>query len=123
AAVIVALVLLGRWLEARAKGRTSEAIKRLVDLQPRTARVAREGRIVDIPIDQVLGGDLVDLRPGERVPVDGEVVEGSSWIDESMITGEPVPVEKSAGSAVVGGTVNQHGALTLRATAVGAQTV
>ena len=123
AAVIVALVLLGRWLEARARGRTSEAIKRLVGLQPRTARVAREGRVVEIPIDEVVGGDLVDLRPGERVPVDGEVVEGRSWIDESMITGEPVPVEKSAGSEVVGGTVNQQGALTLRATAVGGQTV
>ncbi|MGY1458384.1 heavy metal translocating P-type ATPase [Luteimonas sp. A534] len=123
AAVIVALVLLGRWLEARAKGRTSEAITRLVGLQPKVARVVRDGRAVDIPIGEVVDGDLVELRPGERVPVDGEVVEGSSWIDESMITGEPVPVEKSAGSAVVGGTVNQQGALTLRATAVGAQTV
>ncbi|MGY1530967.1 heavy metal translocating P-type ATPase [Luteimonas sp. A649] len=123
AAVIVALVLLGRWLEARAKGRTSEAITRLVGLQPKVARVLRDGRAVDIPIGEVVDGDLVELRPGERVPVDGEVVEGSSWIDESMITGEPVPVEKSAGSAVVGGTVNQQGALTLRATAVGAQTV
>ncbi len=123
AAVIVALVLLGRWLEARAKGRTSEAITRLVGLQPKIARVLRDGRAVDVPIGEVVDGDLVELRPGERVPVDGDVVEGSSWIDESMITGEPVPVEKSAGSAVVGGTVNQQGALTLRATAVGAQTV
>ena len=123
AAVIVALILLGRWLEARAKGRTSEAIKRLVGLQPRQARVTRNGQVVEIPIDEVTGGDLVHVRPGERVPVDGEVVEGTSWIDESMITGEPLPVEKSPGSQAVGGTVNQQGALVLRATAVGGQTV
>ncbi len=123
AAVIVTLILLGRFLEARARGRTSEAIQRLVHLQPRIAHVARDGRIVDIPIDEVVVGDLVELRPGERVPVDGEVVEGSSFVDESMITGEPIPVEKTAGNTVVGGTVNQKGALTLRATAVGAQTM
>ncbi|MBJ6978894.1 heavy metal translocating P-type ATPase [Luteimonas sp. MC1895] len=123
AAVIVALVLLGRWLEARAKGRTSEAIKRLVGLQPKLARVVRDGVSAEIPIGEVRPSDLVELRPGERVPVDGAVVEGRSYVDESMITGEPVPVEKSAGAAVVGGTVNQQGALTLRATAVGAQTV
>ena len=123
AAVIVALVLLGRWLEARARGRTSEAIQRLVGLQPKRARVSRAGRSVEIPIGEVVPGDLVELRPGERVPVDGEVVEGRSFIDESMVTGEPVPVEKRPGAAVVGGTVNQQGALTLRATAVGAQTV
>ena len=123
AAVIVALILLGRWLEARAKGRTSEAIKRLVGLQPRQARVTRDGQVIEIPIDEVADGDLVHVRPGERVPVDGEVVEGSSWIDESMVTGEPVPVEKSPGSGVVGGTVNQKGALVLRATAVGGATV
>ncbi len=123
AAVIVTLILLGRFLEARAKGRTSEAIQRLVGLQARVAHVSRDGRIVDIPIDEVVVGDLVELRPGERVPVDGEVVEGSSFVDESMITGEPIPVEKTAGNTVVGGTVNQKGALTLRATAVGAQTM
>jgi len=123
AAVIVTLILLGRFLEARARGRTSEAIQRLVHLQPRIAHVARDGRIVDIPIDEVVVGDLVELRPGERVPVDGEVVDGSSFVDESMITGEPIPVEKTAGNTVVGGTVNQKGALTLRATAVGAQTM
>ena len=92
AAVIVALVLLGRWLEARAKGRTSEAIKRLVGLQPKLARVVRDGTGVEIPIGEVRPGDLVELRPGERVPVDGEVVAGRSYVDESMITGEPVPV-------------------------------
>ncbi|EBN9931046.1 gold/copper-translocating P-type ATPase GolT [Salmonella enterica] len=123
AAVIVALILLGRFLEARAKGRTSEAIKRLVGLQARVAHVLREGRIVDIPVDEVVLGDCVEVRPGERIPVDGEVTEGRSFVDESMITGEPIPVEKSAGSAVVGGTVNQKGALTLRATAVGGQTM
>ena len=121
AAVIVTLVLLGRLLEARAKGRTSDAIRRLVGLQPRVARVVREGRAVEIPVGDVVQGDLVDVRPGERVPVDGEVVAGESWVDESMITGEPVPVAKSLGSGVVGGTVNQTGAFTLRATAVGAQ--
>ncbi|WP_312256026.1 heavy metal translocating P-type ATPase [Stutzerimonas nitrititolerans] len=123
AAVIVALILLGRFLEARAKGRTSEAIKRLVGLQAKVAHVVREGRTVDIPITEVVLGDLVEVRPGERVPVDGEVTEGGSFVDESMITGEPIPVEKRAGSTLVGGTVNQNGALTLRATAVGGQTM
>lgn len=121
--MIVALILLGRFLEARAKGRTSEAIKRLVGLQARVAHVLREGRIVDIPVDEVVLGDCVEVRPGERIPVDGEVTEGRSFVDESMITGEPIPVEKSAGSGVVGGTINQKGALTLRATAVGGQTM
>ncbi len=123
AAVIVTLILLGRYLEARAKGRTSEAITRLVGLQPRVARVSRGGQIIEIPIADVASGDIVEVRPGERVPVDGEVVEGQSYVDESMITGEPVPVQKSAGDEVVGGTVNQTGAFTLRATAVGGQTV
>lgn len=123
AAVIVALILLGRFLEARAKGRTSQAIQRLVGLQAKVAHVVRDGRTVDIPIGEVASGDIVEVRPGERVPVDGEVLEGQSYVDESMITGEPIPVEKSLGSEVVGGTVNQKGALTLRATAVGGQTV
>ncbi|HEL3751274.1 TPA: cadmium-translocating P-type ATPase [Stenotrophomonas maltophilia] len=123
AAVIVALILLGRFLEARAKGRTSEAIKRLVKLQAKVAHVVRDGRVVDVPVGEVVSGDLVEIRPGERVPVDGEVIEGRSFVDESMISGEPVPVEKASGAAVVGGTVNQQGALTVRATAVGAQTV
>src|SRR5690554_4015794 len=123
AAVIVTLILLGRYLEARAKGRTSEAITRLVGLQARIARVSRDGRIVELPIDDVVAGDIIELRPGERVPVDCEVIDGHSYVDESMITGEPIPVEKSAGSQVVGGTVNQTGAFTIRATAVGGQTV
>lgn len=123
AAVIVALILLGRFLEARAKGRTSEAIKRLVNLQAKIAHVVRNGQVVDIPISEVTLDDLVEVRPGERVPVDGKVMEGRSFVDESMITGEPIPVEKTVDSAVVGGTVNQVGAFTLRATAVGGQTM
>ena len=123
AAVIVTLILLGRLLEARAKGRTSEAIKRLVGLQAKTARVRRQGKAVDLPIGSVVSGDIVEVRPGERLPVDGEVVEGESYVDESMITGEPIPVSKSVGRAVVGGTVNQKGAFAFRATAVGGKTV
>ncbi|SCX10449.1 Au+-exporting ATPase [Nitrosomonas eutropha] len=123
AVVIVTLILLGRFLEARAKGRTSEAIRRLVGLQVKVAHVLRDGNIVDIPIGEVTLDDSVEVRPGERIPVDGEVVEGRSFVDESMITGEPVPVEKTVGSEVVGGTVNQRGAFILRATAVGGQTM
>ncbi|CAB5511294.1 Copper-transporting P-type ATPase [Achromobacter anxifer] len=123
AAVIVALILLGRYMEARAKGNTSEAIKRLLGLQAKTARVVRNGATQELAIDQVVAGDLIEVRPGERIPVDGEVVEGNSFIDESMISGEPVPVEKQPGSEVVGGTVNQNGALTFRATKVGGDTV
>jgi Au+-exporting ATPase len=123
AAVIVTLILLGRYLEARAKGRTSEAIKRLVGFQARTARVRRGGATVELPIAEVAAGDVIDMRPGERIPVDGEIVEGESYVDESMITGEPIPVVKSPGSAVTGGTVNQKGAFAFRATAVGSRTV
>ena len=123
AAVIVTLILLGRLLEARAKGRTSEAIKRLVGLQAKTARVRRDGKTVDLPIGSVVSGDIVEVRPGDRVPVDGEVIEGESYVDESMITGEPIPVSKKHGSEVVGGTVNQKGAFAIRATAVGGNTV
>ena len=123
AAVIVTLILLGRLLEARAKGRTSEAIKRLAGLQAKTARVRRNGQVVDLPIDDVVSGDIVEVRPGERLPVDGEVTEGTSYVDESMITGEPIPVAKSVGSEIVGGTVNQKGAFAYRATAVGGNTV
>ena len=123
AAVIVVLVLLGRFLEARAKGRTSQAIGRLIGLQAKVAHVMRDGEVFDIPVGDVALDDVVQVRPGERVPVDGEVIGGQSYVDESMITGEPIPVEKSAGGKVVGGTVNQTGALTLRATAVGGQTL
>ena len=123
AAVIIALILLGRFLEARAKGRTSAAIQRLVSLQAKTARVRRQGQTTDLPIADVVPGDIIEVRPGERVPVDGDVIEGESYVDESMISGEPVPVSKSAGGSVVGGTVNQTGAFAFRATAVGGHTV
>ena len=123
AAVIVTLILLGRLLEARAKGRTSEAIKRLVGLQARTARVRRDGHPIDLPLSEVTVGDVVEVRPGEKVPVDGEVIEGSSYLDESMITGEPVSVAKGPGATVVGGTINRTGAFAFRATAVGSATV
>jgi len=123
AAVIVTLILLGRTLEARAKGRTSQAIKRLVGLQAKTARVERNGATLEIPLDQVTTGDVVFVRPGEKIPVDGQVVEGASYVDESMITGEPVPVSKSVGAEVVGGTINKTGAFSFRVTKVGANTV
>ncbi len=123
AAVIVALVLLGKFMEARAKGRTSEAIKRLIGMQAKVAHVQRNGQFIDIPISEVVLGDIIEVRPGERIPVDGEVLDGKSFVDESMITGEPIPVEKTIGSTVVGGTVNQKGAFTLKATAVGGQTM
>jgi heavy metal translocating P-type ATPase len=123
AAMIVTLILLGRLLEARAKGRSSQAIRRLVELQPAVAHVRRDGGSVDLPVAEVRPGDILDLRPGERVPVDGLVVEGQSWVDEAMVTGEPVPVAKGPGDAVIGGTVNQAGALTMQAVAVGADTM
>ncbi|MDD0976235.1 heavy metal translocating P-type ATPase [Pseudomonas fontis] len=123
AVVIVTLILLGRTLEARAKGRTSQAIKRLVGLQARTARVERNGEIVEIALDEVKTGDIVLVRPGEKIPVDGEVVEGASYVDESMITGEPVPVSKGVGAPVVGGTLNKTGAFSFRVTQVGGNTV
>ncbi len=123
AAVIVVLILLGRFLEERAKGRTSEAIKRLTKMQVKKAHVMREGRLLDIPINEVLLNDELEVRPGERVPVDGQITNGNSFVDESMITGEPIPVEKVLGSAVVGGTINQKGVFTVRATAVGSQTM
>ncbi len=123
AAVIVTLILVGRLLEARARGRTSEAIQRLMRIQPRTARVLREGKSVEVTIESVVVGDIVEVRPGEKIAVDGEVVEGASFVDESMISGEPVPVEKAVGDEVVGGTLNTRGAFSFRATKVGADTV
>ncbi|ETX28955.1 heavy metal translocating P-type ATPase, partial [Roseivivax isoporae] len=123
AAVIVVLILLGRLLEARARGRTGAAIRRLAGLRPRTARVVRDGAARVVAIDTIGTGDTVEVRPGERLPVDGVVTSGLSYVDESMITGEPVPVAKRTGGAVTGGTVNGTGALTIRATAVGADTV
>jgi Cu+-exporting ATPase len=123
AATIVTLILLGKFLEARAKGRTSDAIRRLLGLQPPTARVVRDGAEVDVPVASVVPGDRVAVRPGERVPVDGVLERGESYVDESMITGEPMPAAKTPGSTAVGGTVNQTGAFVLRATRVGADTV
>ncbi|KAA0012178.1 heavy metal translocating P-type ATPase [Billgrantia pellis] len=121
-AMIVGLILLGNALELRARGRTSEALKRLLDLQSRTARVIRGGDERELPIDEVREGDRIRVRPGERLPVDGRVTEGSSHIDESMLTGEPLPVAKSEGDEVSAGTVNGRGGLVYRATRVGADT-
>jgi len=122
AATIVTLILLGTWLEVRAKGRTGEAIRALLGLQPRVARVRRDAREVEIPLDQVQPGDVVVVRPGEKVPVDGEVIEGRSTIDESMLTGESMPVEKGPGDEVIGATMNRTGSFTFRATRVGSET-
>lgn len=123
AAVIVTLILLGRYLEARAKGRTSEAIQRLVGLQAKTARVERDGVMLELPIAEVRLGDVLEVRPGERIAVDGVVLSGQSFVDEAMISGEPVPVEKQEGAMVTGATVNQNGSLRYQATAVGETTV
>ncbi|MFP7675637.1 heavy metal translocating P-type ATPase [Marivita sp. S0852] len=122
AAVIVVLILIGRWLEARAKGRTGAAIQALLGLQVRTARIVRNGETQEVDVDALAVGDVIIVRPGERIPVDGEVTEGSSNVDESMITGEPVPVQKTAGAPVTGGTVNGTGSLTFKAARVGADT-
>ncbi|MDR6104589.1 Cu+-exporting ATPase [Agrobacterium larrymoorei] len=118
ATVIVTLILIGRLLEARASGKTGDAIRKLASLQAKTARVERDGKINDIAVEEVRAGDIVVIRPGERLPVDGEVVEGHSYVDESMISGEPVPVEKAVGAGVVGGTINKTGAFKYRATKV-----
>tara|TARA_R110002012_G_scaffold112853_1_gene258702 strand:- start:3190 stop:5697 length:2508 start_codon:yes stop_codon:yes gene_type:complete len=123
AAVIVTLILLGRFLEARAKGRTGQAIAKLVGLKAKTAHVERDGQLIELPVDDIVVGDLVQVRPGEKIALDGIVVKGASYVDESMITGEPVPAEKTDGAEVVGGTVNGTGALTFRATKVGADTM
>ena len=122
-AVIVTLVLVGRWMEARAKGRTSEAIRRLVGLAPKTARIRRNGKTLEIEVSKIVIGDVVEVRPGERLAVDGDVLDGTGYVDESMISGEPVPVAKTPGAKVVGGTVNRTGHLVFRATAVGRGTM
>jgi len=123
AAVIVTLILLGRMLEARAKGQTGAAIKRLINLQPRTARVQRNGQLIDVPVESIQPGELVVIRPGEKVPVDGEIIEGQSFIDESMLTGEPIPVDKTKGMQATGGTLNTSGSVTVRVTQTGADTM
>ena len=121
--VVTALVVLGMALELRAKGQASDAIKKLMGLQAKTARVIRAGEEIDIPIEEVLIGDIVLVRPGEKVPVDGEIVDGYSAIDESMITGEPIPVEKSTGDRVIGATINKTGSFKFQATNVGKDTM
>jgi Cu+-exporting ATPase len=120
---IITLILLGKYLEAKSRGRASQAIQKLLTLTPRTATVVRDGVEREVPVADVELGDLVRVRPGERLPVDGVVAEGQSFVDESMLTGEPVPVEKVIGVEVLGGTVNRTGAFTLRATRVGKSTV
>ena len=122
-AIIITLILLGRFLEARAKVQTSHAIRRLMGLRPNTARVVRDGQEEDLPVDMVLPGDVIVVRPGEKIPVDGEVVEGYSSIDESMLTGESMPVEKAEGSPVYGATINKTGMFRFRATRVGKDTL
>ena len=122
AAVIIGLVLLGRWLEARAKSQAAGAVRALLKLRPTTARVLRDGREADLPIDQVRPGDLLRVRPGERVPVDGSIVEGASAVDESMITGESIPVDKRPGDPVIGATMNASGSFVMRAERVGTDT-
>jgi Cu+-exporting ATPase len=123
AAIIIALILLGRYLEARAKGQTSEAIRRLIGLRPITARVVRDGEEIDLPVDLVVLDDIIVVRPGEKIPVDGRVIEGNSSVDESMLTGESMPVDKQPGQAVFGATLNRTGSFTFRAVKVGQDTM
>jgi Cu+-exporting ATPase len=123
AAVIITLILLGRFLESRARGQTSAAIRQLMGLQPKTARVIRHQIEIDIPIAEVVVGDTIIVRPGEKIPVDGEVIEGTSTVDESMVTGEPIPVKKEAGEEVIGATINKTGNFKFRASRIGKDTV
>ncbi len=122
AAFLITFVILGKWLEARAKGGTSEAIKKLMGMQPKTARVIRDGLEKDLPLDEVIVGDVVVVRPGEKIPVDGEITKGNSSVDESMLTGESIPVEKNVGDKVVGATINKHGSFEFKVTKVGQET-
>src|SRR5262249_61492731 len=122
AAVLTSFSLAGRWLEMRSRFATGKAVEALLKLAPATARARRGGVETEIPLEEAVVGDEIVVRPGNRVPVDGEVISGSSYVDESMITGEPIPVAKTKGKKVIGGTVNQTGAFTFRATAVGADT-
>lgn len=121
-AIIITLIVLGKLLEAVAKGRTSEAIKKLMGLQAKTARVIREGEEIDIPMEEVMVSDIIVVRPGEKIPVDGIVTEGNSSVDESMLTGESIPVDKKSGDEVIGATINKHGSFKFKATKVGKDT-
>lgn len=123
AAMIVTLILLGRYLEAKAKGRTSQAIRTLMDLRPKSARVIKDGAEQDVPVEELVRGDLIVIRPGEKIPTDGLVITGESAVDESMLTGESVPVFKTAGSKVFAATLNKLGSFQFQATGVGADTV
>ncbi len=122
AAVIITLIVLGKLFEVRAKGKTSQAIQKLLDLQAKTARVVRDGVEQEIPIEEVIAGDTIIVRPGEKVPVDGEIIDGQSAVDESMLTGESIPVDKVPGDSVIGATINKNGSLQLKATNVGKDT-
>ncbi len=122
AALLITFVILGKWLEAQTKGKTSDAIKKLMGLQAKTARVVRGGQTTDIPVEEVVHGDIVIVRPGEKIPVDGTIVKGTSAVDESMITGESLPIEKSAGDTVIGGTANKTGSFEFEAMRVGSET-
>lgn len=123
ATIVIGLILLGRYFEARAKGQTSEAIKKLMGMQAKTARVLKNGKEIDVPIDQVVIGSVIRVRPGEKIPVDGQILEGESSIDESMITGESLPVDKIKGDTVVGATLNKTGTFTYKATRIGSDTM
>src|SRR3989344_4722491 len=122
AAFLITFVILGKWLEAKTKGQTSDAIKKLIGLQPKTARIIKSGAMVEVPIEQVVVGDIVVVRPGEKIPVDGVVSKGQSSVDESMITGESIPVEKNLGATVIGATINKNGRFEFAATKVGSET-
>ncbi|MFE4523613.1 heavy metal translocating P-type ATPase [Cytobacillus firmus] len=121
-AILITLIILGKLFEARAKGRSSEAIKKLMGLQAKTATVLREGEEIEIPLEEVIAGDIIYVKPGEKIPVDGEIIEGQSALDESMLTGESVPVDKTAGDTVIGSTLNKNGFLKIKATKVGKDT-
>ena len=123
AVIVIGLILLGRYFEAKAKAGTSQAIKKLIGLQAKTARVIRGGKEIDISLEQVQVGDMVRVRPGEKIPVDGVVWEGDSSVDESMITGESMPADKAKGDIVVGATINKSGTFTYKATKIGSNTM
>lgn len=121
-AILITLIILGKLFEAKAKGRSSEAIKKLMGLQAKTAKVLREGEEIEIPLEEVVAGDIVFVKPGEKVPVDGEIIEGRSALDESMLTGESVPIDKTVGDSVIGATINKNGFIKIKATKVGKDT-